>query len=310
MIVVFSPNTAHELIAGVPRLVPGEVHRTTRAVERIGGKGVNVARFCGRMGVGVRLVAIADEAAHRALTDEPDLALATLQVVPSGVRARTDVIVVEPSGRATVLNGTAPGPSAAVMETAAAQLIDGLMPGDLVVLTGSLPVGTSAGLYPRLITEARARGAGSLLDASGAWLRAALPAAPEVLKVSAQELADSRAVTPATAWKDGRSVAPGPASVVVTAGRRGARLWSDGARWTVSTLSRVPVNPIGAGDALMAGLCCGMSRGTPLSEALADGVALAAAKVQDFDLSFDPEVVRALRPAVRVVRRAVARGAS
>ncbi len=303
MIVVFSPNTAQELIVGVPRLAPGAVHRATRAIERIGGKGVNVARFCGLMGVGVRLVAVTDDAGQRALMEDPDLALATIEVVPSGVRARTDVIVVEPTGRATVLNGTAEGPVATVIGSAVEQITEGLGPEDLLVLTGSLPAGASADVYPRLIKEARARGAMTLLDASGAWLRAALPAGPDVLKVSAQELADAREVSPAEAWRDGRIVAPEPGSVIVTAGPRGARLWSDDTRWTVAAPRVAPVNPIGAGDALMAGLCAGMAAGSSLPEALAQGVAWAAAKVQDFDLSFDPGVARALRPGVRVVRR-------
>ena len=64
--------------------------------------------------------------------------------------------------------------------------------------------------------------------------------------------------------------------MIVTAGPRGARLWSDDTRWTVAAPGRVPVNPIGAGDALMAGLCAGMASGSSLSDALAEGVAWAA----------------------------------
>jgi tagatose 6-phosphate kinase len=273
-------------------------------VERIGGKGVNVARFCGRMGVGVRLVAIADESGAVSLAQEPDLALATLQVVPSGLRARTDVIAVEDDGRASVLNGTAPGPPLGVIEAAVSLLLDSLGPEDLLVLAGSLPTSAPEDLYARLIRAARAAGARSVLDASGAWLRAALAAAPDVAKASTTELAGARGVTSAEAWAVGRAVAPEPASLIVTAGRRGARLWSDGARWTVSTPSRVPVNPIGAGDALMAGLCCGLSSGASLDDALADGVAWAAAKVQDFDLSLDPGLAASLGSDVRVTRRA------
>lgn len=310
MIVVFSPSTAHELILDVSRLVPGEVHRASRAVERIGGKGVNVARFCGRMGVAVRLVAIADQPGAFALTHEPDLALATVQIVPSGVRARTDVIALEASGRATVLNGTAPGPDPAVMGTATDLLLDGLRPGDLLVLTGSVPVGSPPDLYARLVHAVRDLGARSVLDASGAWLRAALPAAPDVVKVSVAELAGARDVPLAAAWSDGRAAAPEPASLIVTAGRRGARLWSDGSCWTVAAPSQIPVNPIGAGDALMAGLCGRLSFGGSLVDALADGVAWGAAKVRDFDLSLDAELARSLRAGVRVVRRATPRAAS
>jgi len=310
VIVVFSPTTAHELIVDVPRLVPGEVHRARRALERIGGKGVNVARFCGRLGVAVRLVAIADESGAEALAHEPDLALATLQIVPSGVHARRDVIVVEERGRATVVNGMAPGPALAVVEAAVSHLLGNLRPGDLLVLTGSLPPTAPADLYARLIGAAQDVGARSILDASGAWLRAALPAAPDVVKVSIVELADARDVTPAAAWADGREVAPEPGALIVTAGRRGARLWSEGDRWTVVAPRQIPVNPIGAGDALLAGLCGRLSTGDCLADALADGVAWSAAKVREFDLDLDPALAGSLRPEVSIVRRAIPRAAS
>ncbi len=310
MIVVFSPTTAHELIVDVPRLVPGEVHRARRAVERIGGKGVNVARFCGRMGVGVRLVAIADEPGALELAHEPDLALATLQVVASGVTARTDVICVEATGRATVLNGTAPGPAQAVIEKAVRLLLDPLRPGDVLVLTGSLPLSTPVDLYAHLISAARERGARCVLDASATWLAAALPAAADVVKVSTAELAGARAVTPAAAWSMGRDAAPEPASLIVTAGSRGARLWTAEGCWTLAAARQMAVNPIGAGDAVTAGLCAGLANGSSVTDALAEGVAWGAAKVRAFDLALDPVLARTLRAGVSVVRRATPRAAS
>ncbi len=310
MIVVFSPNTAHEVIVGVPRLVPGAVLRAQQAVERVGGKGVNVARFCGRMGVGVRLVAIADEAGQQALVDEPDLALATLQVVPSGVRARTDVIVVGRGGQATVVNGMAPALTAAVVEGATALLLDGLEAGDLLVLTGSLPAGAPVDLYAALIRSARRVGARTLLDASGGWLRAALPAAPDVVKVSAAELAGARDVTTSAAWTRGREAASEPAALIVTNGRHGARLWTVDARWTIAAARQEPVNPIGAGDAVTAALGVRLAAGATLPEALAEGVAWGAAKVRDFDLAVDPSLAQSLRSGVSVVRRATPRAAS
>lgn len=303
MIVIFSPTTAHELILGMPRLAPGEVHRATRVVERIGGKGVNVARFCGRMGVAVRLVAVADEPGAQALAVEPDLSLATVQVMPSGVRARTDVICVEEGGRATVVNGAAPGPAPDVIEASITMLLDGLRANDLLVLAGSLPPNVPQDLYARLIRVAREVGARSMLDASGVWLRAALPAAPDVVKVSTAELAGARDLTTSAAWSRGRDAAPEPAALIVTAGRRGARLWTDVDRWTLLAPAQVPINPIGAGDATMAGLCAGLAAGGSIADALADGVAWGGAKVRDFDLALDPALARALRPEVSVVRR-------
>ncbi len=279
-------------------------------MERIGGKGVNVARFCGRMGVAVRLVAIADQTGATALSREPDLALATVAGGAIGCPRPHGCHLRGGHGRATVLNGSAPGPGPAIIEAATGQLLAGLGVGDLLVLTGSLPAGSSPESYARLVRGARERGARTVLDASGDWLRSALPAAPDVVKVSAVELADACDVTPSTAWSDGRAVAPQPGALIVTAGRRGARLWSDEDCWTVAAVGQLPVNPVGAGDALMAGLCGHLATGGTLVDAVAEGVAWAAAKVHDFELSFDTELARSLRPGVSVVRRATPRAAT
>src|SRR6186713_2443005 len=125
MIHVFSPNTAHEVILGVPRLAAGDVHRATKGHRRVGGKGVNVARACGRMGVPVRLVAVADARGADELAHEPDLAASTLEVVPFAGHARTDVIVAEDGGRATVVNGIAEPVPEGLVERAAERLLSG-----------------------------------------------------------------------------------------------------------------------------------------------------------------------------------------
>ena len=114
MIHVFSPNTAHEVILAVARLGPGGVHRASAGRGRVGGKGVNVARACGRMGVPVHLVAIADARAAGELDPGAGPGRLLLDLVPSAGTGRIDVIIAEASGRATVVNGVgdAPGPQA------------------------------------------------------------------------------------------------------------------------------------------------------------------------------------------------------
>lgn len=99
------------------------------------------------------------------------------------------------------------------------------------------------------------------------------------------------------------SVAPEPDALVVTAGARGARAWVGEQRWTVSAPRQVPVNPIGAGDAVAAGIAVGLAAGVPWPDVLADGVAWGAAKVHEFDLDLDPEIAHQLRSEVRVQRR-------
>jgi 1-phosphofructokinase family hexose kinase len=297
---VFSPNTAHEVILGVARLAPGGVHRATAGHARVGGKGVNVARACGRMGVPVRLVAIADAPTSDEVTREPDLANATIELIPTGGRSRTDVIVAEASGRATVVNGVGDAVEAGLAERAVAALIEGIAAADLVVLAGSLPKGVPTDLYGRIVRAAHGRAAQVLVDASGAWLRMALEASPDICKVNVRELAEATGTDPDAVWRRGDELAPMARSLVLTRAADGARVWTDGRRCSVLVPRQRVVSGVGAGDAMTAGIAAALSDGATLIAAVAQGAAWGAAAVRELDLTLDPDEARRLLGEVRV----------
>jgi fructose-1-phosphate kinase PfkB-like protein len=73
----------------------------------------------------------------------------------------------------------------------------------------------------------------------------------------------------------------GAVAALVTAAAAGAALATpDGMAWLPAPAVRVR-NPIGAGDALVAGLAAALERGVPLLDATRAGVAAAAACVED-----------------------------
>jgi fructose-1-phosphate kinase PfkB-like protein len=76
-------------------------------------------------------------------------------------------------------------------------------------------------------------------------------------------------------------VAHGARAAIVTAGAAGASLLVEGGepRWHAAPRMEVQ-NPIGAGDALVGGLCVALERGDPLDRAIALGLATAAASVE------------------------------
>jgi 1-phosphofructokinase family hexose kinase len=301
MIHVFSPNTAHEVILRVPRLAAGAVHRASEGHRRVGGKGVNVARACGRMGTPVRLVAIADAQGAAELAREPDLADSEVDMVPLDGQARTDVIVAEDGGRATVVNGVGDPLAAGIAEGAADRLVDALRTGDIVVLAGSLPRGAPADLYGAIVAEGRSRGARVIVDASGGWLRAALAAGPAVCKVNVHELADAFDREVRECWQQGGALMPAGCALVLSRAAAGARAWSEGRRCGV----RVPAQPVasgvGAGDAMTAGIAAGLAAGSPLIDAVAQGAAWGAAAVRELDLTLDPAVARTITTQTRIV---------
>jgi 1-phosphofructokinase family hexose kinase len=300
MIHVFSPNTAHEVILGVSHLKAGAVHRATDGHLRIGGKGVNVARACGRMGTPVRLVALADARGAEELAHEPDLAGATVHVVPLVGRARSDVIVAEVGGRATVINGIGDPIPEGRAEEAADRLLAAVQARDIVVLAGSLPRGAPADLYGGIVAGVRARGGRTIVDASGTWLRGVLEAEPEICKVNVQELADALGRQVRECWQRGGALVPAGCALVLSRAMAGARVWSDGRRCAVRVPAQVVVSGVGAGDAMTAGIAVGLAEGAMLVDAVARGAAWGAAAVRELDLTLDPEVARAITAETHV----------
>ncbi|HEY8438579.1 MAG TPA: PfkB family carbohydrate kinase [Candidatus Limnocylindrales bacterium] len=306
MIVIPAVHPAREVVARVPAIRLGEVHRTTTTLETIGGKAINVARFAAIAGGSVRLIVLGDEAIRHALATDPILGhlpgdASSVTIVPSTTPSRLDVAIVDDGGRPTVINGTAaPPPAATVMEIEALTLAD-LRPGDIVVLSGSLPPGTT-GLLDRVVRRGRAHGATVIVDASGAWLREALDAGPNVVKVNRAEAAAAGAPDPRPLAASG-SPFDGPAIVAVTDGGNGLRAWVDGIEWSVTPPPDLEVvNTLAAGDAVTAGLAIALARGASALDALRLGVAMASARLRHVDFTLDPDDIGSLERAVRLRR--------
>lgn len=93
----------------------------------------------------------------------------------------------------------------------------------------------------------------------------------------------------------------GPKAVVVSLGADGVVAVTPAGTWRAQAPA-VRGNPVGAGDALVAGLVYGILRGSAWPERLAHGVAVAAAAVASPVAGrFEPETYASLRPQVRVV---------
>jgi 1-phosphofructokinase family hexose kinase len=289
---IAGPNLTIDRILRIDELRPGEVLRFEGATIAPGGKGVNVARVAGTIGGGALLVAFAPGRTGRAVVDllaDEDL---DVEAVPIAGEARVAAIVLERSGRVTVLNEPGPVITEDDWRSYEEAIAERLGPHRFLVCIGSTPPGSPPDGYARLVRLARARGASTLVDAAGAVLAAALEATPDLVTPNlgeaegiihgktAQPAAErspelrDRAIGAATAL-----VARGAAGAVVTVGA-GVAVHRGVERWWVDA-PRVEVrNPIGAGDSLVAGLVASLERGEDLRNAVKIGVAAAAASVE------------------------------
>ncbi len=305
---IAGPNLTTDRTLTIDELRPGEVLRFSTATITPGGKGVNVARVARAMGFPAVLVAVAPGRTGRAVVEL--LGDEGLDVVPveTGGEVRAASVILEESGRVTVLNE--PGPAVAEGEWEAYEraVETNLSGHGFLVCIGSLPPGSPPDAYARLVWLARSRGVRALVDAAGAQLAGALEAGPELATPNLAEAEGVLLGTESLPVDDGSPdvraraldaaselVARGAGTALVTAGAAGVAIALASERRWVEAPHVEGRNPIGAGDSLVAGLVGTLERGGDLDGAVRAGVAAAAASVETEVAGLvDPERVRAL----------------
>lgn len=316
---VVGANLAVDRTLRMHRLEPGAVQRPYRAEATAGGKAVNVCRAATALQVRPRLVANLPGRAGALIGDLLDEEGHDVRRVPTAGEARAAVIILEDSGRATVINE--PGPDLVATDLAAfvAAVEEELAGHRVAVVTGSLPPHAPPDLYGRLTELATGAGCRIVLDAARDALRRALPFRPSLVTPN---LAEARAVLDGGATfgpgSEPEPVVPvgqdvpqaavtaakelldaGALAALVTAGRYGAAGASGTTRFWVTAPAVEEANPIGAGDAFAAGLAVALERGAGLAEAAVLGVATAAASVaHPVAGMLDPDLLARLLPQI------------
>jgi 1-phosphofructokinase family hexose kinase len=154
-------------------------------------------------------------------------------------------------------------------------------PGDWWVLAGSLPPGATDTIYADLVQGIQSAGAHAVLDTSGAPLRYGCEAGPFLAKPNAHEAGDLTGIrldTPETVRAAAQAIhSLGVRIVLISLGKAGALLSDRKNAWMAEPPEIEERNPIGAGDASVAGLVWGLSHDLPLPDVLRWSVACGAA---------------------------------
>jgi tagatose 6-phosphate kinase len=266
MILVVNLNLAVDQILRIDRLQLGHVHRSKTTLKQAGGKGVNVARVLRTLGehcvVSGFLGGQLGEFIARGLSQEA----IPFDCTPIQNESRTCLILVDSEhGQQTVINEPGPEISEAEMARFADSYCRLLTRAEVVIITGSLPPGLPAGTYAKLIDLARGSGKQVLFDSSSEPLRQGVRAAPFLVKVNQIEAGELLGqpisdLTGATDTAD-RLRRFGPTLAVVTLGQAGAVVVSEREKYRLIPPRLNPLNSVGSGDAVMAGLASGLRRG-------------------------------------------------
>lgn len=291
---IAGPNLTIDRTLTIDELRPGEVLRFDDVAVTPGGKGVNVARVARALGVPATLVGFTPgrtgAAAARLIADEG----LRLESVATAGELRSTAVVLERSGRVTVMNEPGPPIGRQDWERYEAAVAARVEAHRVLVCSGSVPPEAPSDAYGRLTTLAARAGIAAIVDAAGSLLGAALESGPAVvapnlaeaegvLRGRADETVDTgdpREVRARAAAAAAELVRRGAQTAIVTAGAAGAAV-ADGkaVSWHPAPAAKVR-NPIGAGDALVGGVAAALERGEMLGPAIAAGLATAAASVE------------------------------
>jgi 1-phosphofructokinase family hexose kinase len=307
-VLVAAPNLALDRIVRLPELRVGEVLRFREAKVMAGGKGVNVSRAARLLGRPATLIGLLPGRTGRAVAELLAEEGVELVAVACSGEVRVATIVLEDSGRVTVLNE--PGPQVAASEWADYEsAVRHLDEASILVCSGSVPPGAPEDGFARLIAGRRA-----LVDATGPLLARALAANPEWVtpNVSEAEEALSGKAWHATAAGDDAErrataaaaelVRRGARNAAVTAGAAGVAVAGEDGEHFVRAPWVTARNPIGAGDCFAAALAGALETGRSAGKAVRAAVAVAAASVEtDTPGIFDPARARSLERELEAV---------
>lgn len=270
-IATLSLNPAIDQTARIPSFTAGRVNRVEWEQSDAGGKGVNVASFLADAGLQVAATGLFGSG-----NIEPFLGLFARKGIEDRCvrlagRTRVNVKIADPVlDQVTDINFPGLSPTAsdlaqldAVMDQLCAEV-------DWLVLSGSVPAGVPSGIYAELIQRIKAGDKRVLLDASGAPFAEAVGLRPDIIKPNIDELAElvGRPLKDADAVLEAaRSlVDAGIGLVAVSMGPDGAIfVEADQAVQAIPPAIQVK-STVGAGDAMVAGILTGATRGLSLAD--------------------------------------------
>jgi 1-phosphofructokinase family hexose kinase len=293
-VLIAGPNLTIDRTLTIEELRPGEVLRFDGVAVTPGGKGVNVARVARALSASALLVAFTPGrtgAAAAELIAEEGL---RIEPVAAGGELRSTAVILERSGRVTVMNEPGPPIGAGDWERYEATVASRLEAHGVLVCSGSVPPGTPPDAYARLGELAARAGAVAIVDVSGPTLASALASGVAVVcpnLAEAEALLHGRAdetveagdpdeVRLRAANAAAELVRRGARAALVTAGAAGAAVATGAATNWYRAHAVTVRNPIGAGDALVGGLAAALESGTPFERAVTAGLAAAAASVE------------------------------
>ncbi|WML49083.1 1-phosphofructokinase [Neobacillus sp. PS3-34] len=152
---------------------------------------------------------------------------------------------------------------------------------EFVILSGSLPKGLPNDAYAELVNLIHHAGSKSIIDTSGIPLQHVIEAKPFMIKPNEEELlsicgrdkmSEEEIAVYTNKWNS-----QGIPFVVVSLGSKGVIVSAEGNAYRASPPIIDPVNPVGSGDSLVAGIAAGLHLKLKIEDIIKMGIAAGTA---------------------------------
>lgn len=284
MIITVTLNPAIDKTVEIKDFEAGKLNRVEKVRHDAGGKGINVSKVIRSLGGESIATGFLGRENGSFIVDYLNKLNIRNEFVFVEGETRTNLKIFD-SSRKIVTEINEPGPyiNENDIEELERILFKNANPGDIVVLTGSVPRNVDAGIYGRWIRKLRQNGVKTILDAEGALLKEGIKESPYLVKPNIYELEgllgrrisgveEAKACAGALVREHNIKVA------VVSLGNKGA-IYADENHSVFACGLEVDVkSTVGAGDAMVAALAYCMERKLGFRKSVTLSMAAATAK--------------------------------
>lgn len=310
MILTVTPNPCVDKTVFIDDLRVGTFMRSKKCTCVPGGKGNNCARaakILGRTSKAMVIVGGHPGAHIVEMIEQQD----GIPCVPMWVKSQTRTITTvleEPIQRQTAFFEPGSRVTDDEFEDLKRLFAREVRGANVVTFNGTVCDPNIKTLYRDIIPIAKASGAITILDSYGPEFALGLEAVPYMVKpnvAEAQGFVDFPLDSAQAYWKAIDIFhEKGVELVVLSLGKDGALVSRGDERFHAMPPKIKEVNPVGSGDALVAGFAIGLMEKTPLVETAKLAIAAGAANAMSWDIGhFALQEVESLVPEVRIIRR-------
>lgn len=192
MFVIVNPNMAIDKIYLVKDFRLDQVFRPEKVFPYGGGKGVNVARVIKTLGEEPLVLGFVGGSAGKFIENNLKKEGIPTKFVHIRQESRTCVLIIDPVKQTTtIINENGPAVTKNEISHIIAKFEVLVKKAELIILSGSLPLGVPTDFFARLIKIAKKFAKRVILDTSGEALKKGIEARPFMIKLNVLELQDA-----------------------------------------------------------------------------------------------------------------------